>query len=121
VVADTLSQRSHVHQLVVESIPSELCDEFDKLNLRIVANTKVMEMKVGSTLLQDIRKGQLVDEKIQGIKRNIKEEKSLGFTKDDQGVSWYKRRICVPNVKEFWEMLHETMDTQLNFSSAYHP
>jgi transposase InsO family protein len=22
---------------------------------------------------------------------------------------------------KFWERLHETMDTQLNFSSAYHP
>jgi hypothetical protein len=25
--------------LVVKSIPSELCDEFDKLSLKIVANT----------------------------------------------------------------------------------
>jgi hypothetical protein len=47
VVADTLSQRSHVSQLVVDSIPFELCEEFDKLNLRIVANTEVMEMEVG--------------------------------------------------------------------------
>jgi hypothetical protein len=38
--------------------------------------------------------------KIQEIKRNIKEEKSPGFTKDDQGVLWYKWRICVTNVKE---------------------
>jgi hypothetical protein len=59
-----------------------------------------MEMEVGSTLLQYIRKGQLEDEKIQEIKRNIKEEKSLRFTKDDQGALWYKGRICVPNVKE---------------------
>jgi hypothetical protein len=42
----------------------ELCEEFDKLNLRIVANTEVMEMEVDSTLLQDIQKGQLEDEKI---------------------------------------------------------
>jgi hypothetical protein len=38
VVADALSRRSHVSQLVVESMPFELCEEFDKLNLRIVAN-----------------------------------------------------------------------------------
>jgi hypothetical protein len=42
----------------------ELCEEFDKLNLSIVANTEVMEMEVDSTLLQDIQKGQLEDEKI---------------------------------------------------------
>jgi hypothetical protein len=28
VIADALSQRSHVNHLVVKSIPSELCDKF---------------------------------------------------------------------------------------------
>jgi hypothetical protein len=40
------------------------------------------------------------DEKIQEIKHNIKEEKSLGFLEDEKGVLWYKGRICVSNVKE---------------------
>jgi hypothetical protein len=81
-------------------MPFELCEEFNKLNLRIIANMKVMEMEVGSSLLQGIQKGQVEDEKIQEIKRNIKEEKSLGFTEDEEGVLWYKGRICVPNVKD---------------------
>jgi hypothetical protein len=42
----------------------KLYKEFDKLNLSIVANMKVTEMEVGSTLLWDIQKGQLEDEKI---------------------------------------------------------
>jgi hypothetical protein len=100
VVADTLSHKSHVSQLVVDSMSFELCEEFDKINLRIIANTEVMEMEVGSSLLQEISRGQVEDEKIQEIKRNIKEEKSHGFSKDEQGVLWYIRRICVPNVKE---------------------
>jgi hypothetical protein len=100
VVADTLNRKSHVSQLVVNSMPFELCEEFDKLNLRIVANTEVVEMEVGSSLPQEIQKGQVEDEKIQEIKRNIEEEKSLGFLEDDQGVMWYKRSICVPNVRE---------------------
>jgi hypothetical protein len=33
-------------------------------------------------------------------KCNIKDDKSSGFTEDDQGVLWYKGRICVPHVKE---------------------
>jgi hypothetical protein len=74
VVADALSRMSHTNHLVVKSIPFELCDEFTKL--KIVANTKVMEMEVGSSLLQEIRRGQVEDEMIQEIKRNIKEEKS---------------------------------------------
>jgi hypothetical protein len=54
VVTDALSHRSHVSRLVVKSMPFELCEEFDNLNLRIVANTKAMEMEVGSSLLQEI-------------------------------------------------------------------
>jgi hypothetical protein len=64
VVADALSRRSHVSQLVVNSMPFELCEVFDKLNLRIVANAEAMEMEVGSSLFQEIQKGQLEDEKI---------------------------------------------------------
>jgi sortase (surface protein transpeptidase) len=85
---------------VVNSMPFELCEEFDNLNLRIVANTEAMEIEVGSSLLQEIQRGQLEDEKIQEVKRNIKEEKSPGFSEDDEGVLWYKGRICVPNIKE---------------------
>jgi hypothetical protein len=99
-VVDALSHRSHVSQLVVEGMPFELCEEFDKLNLRIVANTEATKMEVDSNLLQEIQKGQLEDEKIQDIKRNIKENKSPGFLEDEEGVLWYKGRICVPNIKE---------------------
>jgi hypothetical protein len=98
VVADTLSQISHVNQLLVKSILPELCDEFGKL--KIVANTEAVEMEVGSSLLQEIHRGQLEDEKIQEIRRNIKEEKLSIFMEDDQGMLWYKGRICVPNVKK---------------------
>jgi hypothetical protein len=82
----------------VKSILYELCDEFAKL--KIVTNTEIVEMEVDSSLFQEIRKGQLEDEKIQEIKHNIKEEKLPEFLEDDQGVLWYKGRICVPNVKE---------------------
>jgi hypothetical protein len=53
-VANALSHRSHVSQVVVDSMPCELCEEFDKLNLRIVANTEATKMQVGSNLLQEI-------------------------------------------------------------------
>jgi hypothetical protein len=108
VVADALSRRSQVSQLVVDSMPIELCEEFDKLNLRIVTNTEATEMEVGSNQLQEIQKGQVEDKKIQEIKHNIKEEKSPGFLEDEEGVLWYKGRICVPNIKELKnKILHE--------------
>jgi hypothetical protein len=104
-VSDALSQRSHVSQLVVDSMPFKLFEEFDKLNLTIVVNTEAMEMEVDSSLLREVQRGQQEDEKVQEIKRNIKEEKSPGFSKDDKGVLWYKGRLCVPNVKELKEKI----------------
>jgi hypothetical protein len=96
----------------VNSMPFELCEEFDKLNLTIVANTEAMKMEVGSSLLQEIRRGQQEDEKVQEIKRNIKKEKSPGFSEDDEGVLWYKGRICVPNVKELKaKILHKAHES----------
>jgi hypothetical protein len=100
VVADTLSRRSHMSQLVANSMSFELCEEFDKLNLRIIVNTEAMEMEVSSSLLQEIRRRQREGEKVQEIKRNIKGEKSPSFLEDDKGVLWYKGRIYVPNIKE---------------------
>jgi hypothetical protein len=47
-VADALSRRSHVSQLVVDSMPFELCEEFDKLNL-------------GLLLIREQRKWKLVE------------------------------------------------------------
>jgi hypothetical protein len=51
VVVDALSRRSQVSQLVVDSMPIKLCEEFDKLNLRIVTNTEATKMEAGSNLL----------------------------------------------------------------------
>jgi hypothetical protein len=119
VVADALSRRSHVSQLVVDSMPLKLCEEFDKLNLRIVANTEATEIEVGSNLLQEIQKGQVEDEKITEIKHNIKEEKSSGFSDDEEGVLWYKARICVPNVKELKDkILRETYESAYSIHPA---
>jgi hypothetical protein len=98
VVADALSRRSHANYLVVKSIPFKLCDEFAKL--KIVANMKVIEMKIGSSLLQEIHRGKWKMRIFKRSKHNIKEGKSPGFLEDEQGVLWYKGRICVPNVKE---------------------
>jgi hypothetical protein len=75
----------------VNSMPFELCEEFDKLNLRIIANTEALEMEAGSSLLQEIRRGQQEDDKVQEIKCNIKEEKSPGFSEDDEGMLWYDK------------------------------
>jgi hypothetical protein len=65
------------------------------------------------------------DEKIQEIKRNIKEDKSLSFLEDKEGVLWYKWRICVPNIKKLKDKIlreaHESAySIHLRGNKMYH-
>jgi hypothetical protein len=112
VVADALSRRSHLNMLATRELLPEFCKEFEKLNLGWVSNTKVIAMELDSTLEQNIRKGQLEDAKIQEIKEQIKEDKAPRFSVEDQGTLWYKKRICIPEIKEIRELvLCETHDS----------
>jgi hypothetical protein len=105
VVAEALSKRSYLNMLATRELLPEFCKEFEKLNLGWVLNTEVITMEVDSTLEDDIQKGQLDDAKIQEIKEQIKEGKALGFSVHDQGTLWYKKCLCVPEVKEIRELI----------------
>jgi hypothetical protein len=105
VLADALSRRFYLNILATIELLPEFCKEFEKLNLGLVSNTKVITMEVDSTLEQDIWKGQHEDAKIQRIKEQIKEEKALGFSVDEQGTLSYKEHICVLEVKEIRELI----------------
>jgi hypothetical protein len=91
--------------LATRELLPKFCKEFEKLNLGWVSNAEVIAMEVDSTLEQDIQKGQLEDAKIQEIKERIKEEKAPGFSIDEQGTLWYKKRLCVPEAKEIRELI----------------
>jgi hypothetical protein len=125
VVADALSRRSHLNMLATRELIPEFCTEFEKLNLGWVSNAEVVEMEVDSTLEQDIQNGQLEDAKIQEIKEQIKEDKAPRFSIDDQGTLWYKKRICVSEIKEIREsILCEAHDSaysiHLGSTKMYH-
>jgi ribonuclease HI len=105
VIVDALSRRSHVNMLATRELLPEFYEEFEKLNLEWVSNTKVIAMEVDSMLEQEIQKGQLQDAKIQEIKEQIKEEKAPGFSIDEQGMLWYKKRLCIPEMKEIRELI----------------
>jgi hypothetical protein len=103
VVADALSRKSQAN--VVLPYPFELCREFERLNLWIVCHTEGVTLEVESTVEQDIRKGELEDEKIKEIKELIKEYKAPGFTEDAQKTVWFKKRICVPTIESIRKMI----------------
>jgi transposase InsO family protein len=62
--------------------------------------------------MSQIKEAQKGNESIDGIKRRISSGKVPGFEEDDQGVLWYKGRICVPADSELKEVImkeaHET-------------
>jgi hypothetical protein len=96
VVADALSRRSYSEPRTTP-ITDELTVEFKQLNLGIVLNA--MEIEITPTLEQEIRKGQLEDEKLKEIADNVVIGKSPGFRLDEDGTLWFGKRICVPEIK----------------------
>jgi ribonuclease HI len=56
-VADGLSRKEHVHAAIATQLPYELAEDFERLNLRIVAHAKGITIEVEPTLEQLIRKG----------------------------------------------------------------
>ena len=78
----------------------------------MVYNTEMVVMEINSTLEQEIRKGQLEDDKILEIKQLIKDGKAPDFSEDEQGTVWYKHRICVPDIKSIRDtILKEAHDS----------
>ena len=57
VVANALSRKSYANEVQVTSMSSELCAEFERLNLGFVTNA--VELVLEPKLEQEIRKGQL--------------------------------------------------------------
>jgi hypothetical protein len=112
IVADALSRKGQTNMLIGHLLPQELCWEMAQLNLGIVASSETLTLEIESTLEQDIRKGQLADEKIAEYKKLIKLGKVPDFREDEQGTVWFKNRICVPEIKELRDtILKEAHDS----------
>ncbi|WVZ90551.1 hypothetical protein U9M48_036843 [Paspalum notatum var. saurae] len=113
VVADALSRKSQISLLQARELPDELAIEFDRLSLGFLNNTEgTVSMEFEPTLEQEIRKGQLNDEKIKEVKELIKLDKAPRFRVDADGTVWHGDRICVPNIKSIRDLIlkeaHET-------------
>ena len=92
-----LCQRSYGNELRMTPMPRELCADIEHLNLSFVTNAVEIVMETSSE--QEIRKGQLEDEKLKEIIENIVIGKALGFRMDENGTLWFGKRICVLEVK----------------------
>jgi hypothetical protein len=97
-VADALSHKGQVNNVITYLMPQELCWEMEQYNLGMLNNMESTIMEVESTLEQEIHNGQESDEKIKEIKTQINLGKASDFIEDEQGTIWFKKRICVPKI-----------------------
>jgi hypothetical protein len=67
-----------------------------QLNLGILAQSETLTLEIESTLEQDIRRGQLTDEKIAEYKKLIKLGKVPEFREDEQGIVWFRTESVYP-------------------------
>jgi hypothetical protein len=100
VVPDALSRKASFHCLTVKTSDITLCQEMEKLNLRIIQHGTLNHLKLESVLLQRIIYAQRSDEGMKHIHEKIEAGKANCFKKDDQGIVWFNNRIVVPKNDE---------------------
>jgi hypothetical protein len=100
VVADALSRKASCHCLTVRTPDTTLCQEMEKLNLGMIQQGTLNQLKLESILLQRIIDAQRNDKGMKHIHEKIGAGKANCFRKDDQGIVWFNNRIVVPKNDE---------------------
>jgi hypothetical protein len=72
----------------------------EKLNLGMIQQGALSQLKLESVLLQRIIDAQKNDEGMKHIREKIRAGKAKCFKEDDQGVVWFNNRIVVPKMKK---------------------
>jgi hypothetical protein len=96
-----------------------LYHEFEKFGLLLVSQGFLANLELQPALMSQIKEAQNGNESMDGIKRRISTGKVPGFEEDEQGVLWYKGRICVPADSELKQVImreaHDTPDTSQTY------
>ena len=111
VVADALSRKSMQMILALNAHLSLSND-----------GTVVAELIARPEMLNRVLEAQKRDEKISAIVSQIGNDKEAEFIVNEDGVFYYKDRVCVPDDNDLRKsILEEALGTRLNFSTAFHP
>src|SRR3954465_2538659 len=79
--------------------------EMDDFQMELVSEGFLASIELQPTLISLIKEAQKENASIEGIKRRIGTGKVPGFTEDEEGVLWYKVRLCVPADSELKEVI----------------
>jgi hypothetical protein len=116
VVADALSRKAYCHHLITQA--PELSEEMAKLNLRVVSHACNFNLSVQPVLDDQIKEAQKDDSRLTDIKARMEEDKSQAFRVDEDGVLWYRNRLCVPRHGHFRQTI---LDDAHNSAYSIHP
>jgi hypothetical protein len=105
VVADALSHKSYINGLTAGELPKDLCEQFKELRLEIVPKGFLASLEVQPTLMDKIKEAQKIDKEIEEIKSKMLEGKAKGFRKDEQGIVWFEKCVCVPQDPELRKLI----------------
>ena len=89
VVADVLSLRLYPALGYLLTLPNELCEEFQKLELNVAtqrAKPMLCTLEAQPTLIEEIRVAQATDPQLEQIKEEILEGKAPGFIIHEKGT-----------------------------------
>ena len=92
-VADALSRKSSLSALRI--LPKPLQNDICKAEIELVIG-KLANMKLCSTLLKKIKKGQETDSYLKNLKIEANSKETL-FKKSERGIILFNDRICVPD------------------------
>jgi hypothetical protein len=104
-VAYALSRKVSCHYFTVKTSDNTLCQEMEKLNLGMIQQGALSQLKLESVLLQRIIDAQKNDEGMKHICEKIRAGKAKCFREDDQGVVWFNNRIVVPKNEELRQQI----------------
>src|SRR3954454_18914773 len=113
VVADALSPEPCSLNSIINMEQPLLCEEMENFGLQLVSHGFLANLELQPTLFDQIKKAQPGDKSIEGINLHILKEELEGFTIDEEGILWYKNRLCVPKREELRQTIlkeaHESL------------
>jgi len=101
-VADALSRRPYPALSCLLALPSELCEEFHKLELNVftlISKPILCILEVQPTLIEEIRVAQTTDPQLERIREEILVGKAPGFVIHEDGTIRFHNHVCVPAVE----------------------
>jgi hypothetical protein len=105
VVADALSRKVSCHCLMVKTSDNTLCQEMEKLNLGMVQQGTLNQLKLESIILQKIIDAQKDNLGMKHIREKIRAGTAKCFKEHNQGVIWFNNRIVVPKNEELRQQI----------------